>query len=82
MDEEFRGKTGFEVEACENEKGYLVYKLWKDGLMIGEHKCKSFWKSIEYLNEELDLGCVQMIAFKKDQIKRLKEEIKKIKRLK
>lgn len=80
MDKPHREKTGIEVEADEKRLGYLTYRLWKDGMMIEENSCMNFWKDLNWLNKELDINCVQKIAFKKEQIRLLKQEIKAIKR--
>lgn len=82
MEDIDRDKTGIEIEGNKEKIGYFKLRLWKDGIMIKEQECLECWKSLDFLNKEMDLGLTQIIAFKRQKIEILKEEISKLRRTK
>ena len=72
-------RTGIEI--IEKDKGKFVFRILKDNRILEEREIMGErWMSLEFLNQLCDNGNLGMIELKKQQIRQLKKEIKKIKR--
>ena len=72
-------RTGIEI--IEKDKGKFVFRILKDNRILEEKEIiGERWMSLEFLNQLCDNGNLGMVELKKQQIRQLKAEIKKIKR--
>ena len=72
-------RTGIEI--IEKDKDKFVFRILKDNRILEEKEIMGErWMSLEFLNQLCDNGNLGIIELKKQQIRQLKTEIKKIKR--
>jgi len=72
-------RTGIEI--IKKDKDKFVFRILKDNRILEEKEINGErWMSLDYLNKICDNGNLGLIELKKQQIRRLKQEIKKIKR--